>query len=171
VHAGGGRRSATTTGYKVAQKCIRCGRSSFKLVGCVLCVSCYNRQREATIWRNARNKAPVKAGSRLRWIHALIRVQPEVMHGSPYMGRTYRRPQHPGIPCPMQYGKDGTFWVEALMTGADEFNAYLRRILPNTEIIDMDIGPHLVELHSATLGPSWRLAGGEMDSRFPGPRR
>jgi hypothetical protein len=41
-------------------RCTRCGRSGFRLVGPArLCVSCWNRQREHSLGRNAKGKAPI----------------------------------------------------------------------------------------------------------------
>lgn len=40
--------------------CARCHRTDLRLIGGNVCVSCYNRQREVAVGRNAKGKPPVK---------------------------------------------------------------------------------------------------------------
>lgn len=48
--------------YGLPEKmCVRCGRTYQRLIHSLLCVSCYNRQRELTIGKNAKGKFPVNA--------------------------------------------------------------------------------------------------------------
>lgn len=54
----------------------------------------------------------------------------------------------PGLPSPVRYGDGGVFWIEATMTGAEEFGAYLGRVLPDAEILDLDVGPTFAEMHN-----------------------
>lgn len=41
--------------------CARCGRSDLRLIGVRICVSCYNRDRESRIGRNAKGSTPIHA--------------------------------------------------------------------------------------------------------------
>lgn len=55
-HAGAGEISGSPLyGSKI---CARCHRSGFRLVGGHICVSCWNREREYLIGRNAKGAAP-----------------------------------------------------------------------------------------------------------------
>lgn len=58
VHAG--EVAASMSPLKGTMTCSRCHRASGRLIGRMICVSCYNRQREVTIGRNAKGTAPVK---------------------------------------------------------------------------------------------------------------
>lgn len=58
VHAG--EVAASMSPLKGTLTCARCHRSSMRLIGGQVCVSCYNRQRETLCGRNAKGKAPVK---------------------------------------------------------------------------------------------------------------
>lgn len=58
AHAG--EDLATTSPLYGTLTCARCHRGAERLVGKTLCVSCYNRQREAIRGRNAKGTRPVK---------------------------------------------------------------------------------------------------------------
>lgn len=47
---------------KGSRICARCHRGAMRLIWGHICVSCYNREREAVIGRNAKGRAPVKIG-------------------------------------------------------------------------------------------------------------
>lgn len=57
-HAGVGEISASP--LRGMSVCARCHRSTTRLVFKHLCVSCYNREREYRVGRNARGAAPVR---------------------------------------------------------------------------------------------------------------
>ena len=61
VHAG--EVAASMSPLKGSLTCARCHRTAGRLIGKMVCVSCYNRAREAAIGRNGRGKPPVKLGS------------------------------------------------------------------------------------------------------------
>ena len=58
VHAG--EVAASMSPLKGTLTCARCHRTASRLIGAMVCVSCYNRAREVLIGRNAKGTAPVK---------------------------------------------------------------------------------------------------------------
>lgn len=58
VHAG--EVAASMSPLKGTLTCARCHRNASRLIGAMVCVSCYNRQREVLVGRNAKGTAPVK---------------------------------------------------------------------------------------------------------------
>lgn len=60
----GAERAGTTVPLAAAavddmrQRCARCGRNASRLIHKTHCVSCYNRQREARLGRNAKGTRP-----------------------------------------------------------------------------------------------------------------
>lgn len=62
------------------------------------------------------------------------------------------KPRRPGLPNPKEYGAGGVYWVSTIMTGVEEFEAYRLRMIPYAEILELDIGRPLAELHSTTEG-------------------
>lgn len=71
VHAG--EVSASMSPLKGSMTCARCHRVSERLIHKMMCVSCYNRQREALLGRNAKGTVPVKLGPlhrrSIRYLH------------------------------------------------------------------------------------------------------
>ena len=71
VHAG--EVAASMSPLKGTLTCARCHRTAGRLIGAMICVSCYNRQREVLIGKNAKGTAPVKLcalnARRLRYRH------------------------------------------------------------------------------------------------------
>lgn len=71
VHAG--EVAASMSPLKGSTMCARCHRTDGRLIGRMLCVSCYNRQREALLGRNAKGTAPIKIGQlekrSIRYLH------------------------------------------------------------------------------------------------------
>lgn len=56
VHAG--ETDASLSPLRGTKTCSRCGLGTTRLIGSWLCVSCYNREREYRLGRNARGKVP-----------------------------------------------------------------------------------------------------------------
>lgn len=57
VHAG--ETAASMSPFMGTTVCARCHRISMRLIGKMICVSCYNRQREWVIGKNAKGAKPV----------------------------------------------------------------------------------------------------------------
>lgn len=57
-HAGGEHKAEPM--IEARKVCSRCRRVSTRLIGGVICVSCYNRQRELDIGRNGKGLPPIK---------------------------------------------------------------------------------------------------------------
>lgn len=60
VHAG--EVAASMSPLKGSLTCSRCHRTATRLIGKMMCVSCYNRAREVALGRNAKGTIPVKLG-------------------------------------------------------------------------------------------------------------
>lgn len=60
-----------------ARLCIRCRGQASRLIGGELCPSCYNRQREWLIGRNAKGTRPTMAPLQPRRLHFLADGQPQ----------------------------------------------------------------------------------------------
>lgn len=58
VHAG--RGAVRYSKHYRAEVCVRCGRGGARIIGGRICVSCYNRQREMKVGKNARGNRPVE---------------------------------------------------------------------------------------------------------------
>lgn len=58
LHAG--EAGASMSPLKGTLTCARCHRTANRLIGKMVCVSCYNRSRELAMGRNAKGTAPVK---------------------------------------------------------------------------------------------------------------
>lgn len=71
VHAG--EVAASMSPLKGTLTCSRCHRPAVRLIGKTLCVSCYNRERERLVGRNAKGTQPVKLPPlerrRIRYMH------------------------------------------------------------------------------------------------------
>lgn len=71
VHAG--EVAASMSPLKGTLTCARCHRTAARLIRAMVCVSCYNRQREVLIGRNAKGTTPVKLQAleqrRARYLH------------------------------------------------------------------------------------------------------
>lgn len=60
VHAG--ETAASMSPFMGQCVCARCHRTATRLIGKHLCISCWNRQREWVIGKNAKGSKPVKLG-------------------------------------------------------------------------------------------------------------
>ncbi len=61
VHAG--ETAASLSPLRGSTICGRCHRGATRLIGGHLCISCYNREREAVLGENAKGKRPQKLSS------------------------------------------------------------------------------------------------------------
>lgn len=72
LHAGDG--DASMSPFKDTTICARCHRTDGRLIRGMICVSCYNREREQLLGRNAKGTAPVK-------LPPLHRIRLQFIHG------------------------------------------------------------------------------------------
>lgn len=130
--------------------CVRCGRSDLRLLSRCLCISCYNRLREAVKMRNSKGTIP-EIARRLHRAYAIV------AHPSPHSalqamaqrhdGHTYKFDTQNGLPAFSVLDK-GSLWLSVVTTGAEEAGAMVERLLPDGAIEDMEVGPPLSERRS-----------------------
>ncbi len=110
----------------------------------------------------------MKAGQSLRWVSAFVHVRPEAMRSSRYADDRNAPIRCPGLPLPVRYDNSGVFWIEATMTGVDEFNAYLGRVLPDAEVLEIEISPSFAEMHpNPSNSGEHHHAGHHLPTRLP----
>lgn len=137
--------------------CLRCGQNGRRLIGGVLCCSCFNRQREAILARNAKGSPPLSIMQRLCEAVALIKLdRADAAISALYRRRAvsshgwtagWKRERLPGLPRFEVLERDAA-WVSTYTTGLNEMTAILTRLLPEAEILDFEAGPSLAERHA-----------------------
>lgn len=75
----GNWKSSPFRGVEPARHCTRCSTGTFRLLGGMLCVSCYNRQRELRIGANAKGGPPRNAAARLHRAVCLVDLKGEIL--------------------------------------------------------------------------------------------
>lgn len=145
--------------------CIRCGKSGRRLVGRVLCVSCWNRARECLKGKNGKGAAPQKWPSLLRGAAAIVAIDdpaqvirglfgcqavgPEGSSFDELRRRSLRLRRDAGASLPRwQLLDHGHLWIEFITTGAPEIEALVGRLVPDGKVIAVEVGPSLAEQHS-----------------------
>jgi hypothetical protein len=124
----------------------------------VLCVSCFNRQREVLKGRNSKGKFPVQAGAKLRWAYAVIEMtdpatvlakMTERRRTSELWTAGLKTGYLPGLPSAVKL--DGShIWLSAIATDQDELRQMVSKLLPGAVIVDSEF--------SATFAERWRAA-------------
>lgn len=124
----------------------------------VICVSCFNRQREVVKGRNGKGLFPIQAGSILRWGYALIQLPDAAAAVSKVTERHRSKGELwtsglkanylPGLPRIELLG-DSELWFSAVVSGIEELNQIVSRMLPGAVIIDSEI--------SASFADKWQL--------------
>lgn len=66
-------------GVEPARRCTRCSNVTFRLLGGMICVSCYNRQRELRIGANAKGGPPRLAATQLHRAVCLVDFKGDVL--------------------------------------------------------------------------------------------
>ena len=141
--------------------CCRCGTASTRIIGGVFCVGCYNRARECIRQENRKGFFPWRTGDQLRQAVAAVRVK----NANASLGQTFapkpsligstwnsgiHRDHLPGTPwlswCDFEH-----VWMESVVTGADELDRIIERLLPGGEIVASDF--------SAPFSDQWTAAG------------
>lgn len=131
---------------------------TYRSIGGILCVSCYNRTREVLKGYNSKGKPPWTTAEKLREAWAIITVPDAqlaldaLFAKKPISGDTgfahgLRDNHAPGLPlfCVI-YPKH--LWIDAIVTGAEELQRIVERLLPGAEVADSEF--------SATFAERWR---------------
>jgi hypothetical protein len=143
------------------QPCCRCGQMpTFRLIGGIFCPGCYNRTREVLKGFNSKGKPPWQTGEKLREAWAIVAVPDAesaldiLFAKKPKSGDTgfshgLKIAHAPGLPlfCVI-YPQH--LWIDAIVTGADELQRIVDRLLPGAEIADSEF--------SATFAERWRFS-------------
>ena len=141
--------------------CCRCGIPARKIVGGTLCLSCYNRTRECELHKNRKGLHPWRTGDVLRKVVAAIQVgnanaalglafAPKRSTAGATWNSALCQDHKPGTPrlgwCDSEH-----VWLEAVVSGADELDRIVERLLPGGLIVAADFQP--------TFSDQWQAAG------------
>lgn len=85
------------------------------------------------------------AAEKLRWACALVRCE-ENLEACFYPDQTRRLLNLGGLPAIERMEKD-VYFVRAIATGVDELRDAIERVAPEAEILDIDAGETLLEIH------------------------
>jgi hypothetical protein len=144
-------------------RCCRCGPSGqSRIIGGTLCVSCYNRTREALNLSDGRGKIP-KFIETVRPGWAVVGEVPKPEGEDP--PRVFIRPLDAGLTVlaavPSLFRvSSGRFLLTALVEGMEELQRTIRRKLPGVSVLSAGIEPSLQEFHEVGIDPNeWLRAG------------
>ena len=136
--------------------CCRCGRTDQRLLAKTLCVSCFNRQRETIKGRNSKGDFPMHASAKLRWGFAIV-SHPSTATALAKMNERHRpkgaswssglKGQYlPGLPA-IEVLDEQNAWLAAVVTGREELEMIVARLLPNGVIEDAEFSATFAEQH------------------------
>ena len=127
----------------IARKCTRCGRAEHRLLAGVLCLSCYNRQRECIRGKNSKGQFPKLAAEKLRWGFAIVALDSDLLL-SFYPGQPGRSKDAGGLPAIEPLG-GGNYFMSAVVLDADDLRRMVVYAAPEAEILDIDTGATFME--------------------------
>ena len=140
--------------------CCRCGRTEQRLISASLCVSCANRSWEVLKGKNSKGKPPMATGAKLRESFAIVLVSNsgdalEKCFAKIYSGSLalYRRgiEQHHRPGTPLLSALDSRHvWISAVVTGPEELQRVVERLLPGALITDSEFSASFVERWRST---------------------
>lgn len=137
-------------GDLIAARCLRCGSGAHRLLAQSVCVSCYNRQRECLLGKNAKGTFPARSAARLRWVTAIVTTDGDLDAAFyPVISHSCRKGSG-GLPA-VELIDSGHAMVRAIATGADELAAMLARVDTSAEIVEIDVGKTFLEMRM-TIG-------------------
>jgi hypothetical protein len=133
---------------------------TYRLIGGIFCPGCYNRTREVLKGFNSKGKFPWQTADKLREAWAIITV-PDAQSAidtlfskKPISGDTgfahgLRDNHAPGLPmfCVI-YPQH--LWIDAILTGAEELQRIVERLLPGAVIADSEFSASFAERWRAT---------------------
>lgn len=139
-------------------RCCRCGPSGqSRIIGRTLCVSCYNRTKEALLQRDARGNVPVGLMVSLRPAWAIVGEVPQPEDDD--APRTIVRPLKSSrvvlaaIPGFYQLAPR-RIMMTALVESPEELQRVIRRRLPGVTVQASGTEPTLLEFHETAIDPN-----------------
>ncbi|GLT20907.1 hypothetical protein GCM10007933_03590 [Zoogloea oryzae] len=139
-------------------RCCRCGPSGqSRIIGRTLCVSCYNRTKEALLQRDGRGKVPVGIMEGLRPAWAIVGEVPQPEDDD--APRTIVRPLQlsravlaaiPGF----YHLAPGRIMMTALVESPEELQRVIRRRFPGVAVQASGVEPTLLEFHETGIDPN-----------------
>ncbi len=155
-HAGedGGPEPEADRGWR----CCRCGPSGqSRIIGRTLCVSCYNRTKEALLLRDGRGKVPVGIMSGLRPGWALVGEMPQPENDdeprTTVLSLATGRAVLAAVPGFYRVAP-GRIMMTALVEGEDELQRVIRRRLQGVAVQAHGVEPTLLEFHETGIDPN-----------------
>lgn len=146
--------------------CLRCGSTEQRLIGRVVCVSCFNRQRELERGANAKGCFPLNVGRRLRFGYAIVRLEGAdavLKHlykkstTSTAGWRSGLRAEHlPGLPKFEQLERDALFF-STIVTGREELERTVARLTPGATVEEFEVSETFTEKHLRTTDTNIRI--------------
>lgn len=159
IHSGKPSSTVQPTPPNSRQPCCRCGqRPTYRLIGGTFCPGCYNRSREVLKGRNGKGKLPWMTAEKLREACAIIAVpdaksaldelfSKRAVSSNTGFASSLKIEHMPGLPmfCVI-YPQH--LWIDAIVTGLDELQRIVERLLPGAVIADSEF--------SASFADRWR---------------
>ena len=120
--------------------CTRCGRQDVRRqVGAVLCVPCYNREKEVLRGRNAKGAYP-------RHIAAHLHRCEATLSGDDLLEKFYTPAQRNRDSLPkLDQIAPGRYSLTSIVTDADELARLIARRVPSATLLEAHIGPSFLE--------------------------
>ena len=120
--------------------CVRCGKQDVRRqIGAVLCMSCYNREREVLRGRNAKGAYP-------RHIAAHLHRCEATLAGDDLLEKFQLPGQHSQTASPhLTQIAPGQYSLDAIVVDDQELDRLLARRLPGAHILEAHIGPSFLE--------------------------
>lgn len=156
IHSGKAPSTIQAAPPNSRQPCCRCREApTYRSIGGILCPSCYNRNREILRGYNSKGKPPWQTAAKLREASAIIAV-PEAkaaldnlyskkpLPGDTGVAHGLRAEHMPGLPlfCVI-YPQH--LWADAVVTGAEELQRIVERLLPGAVIADFELSISFAE--------------------------
>ena len=130
-------------------------------------MSCFNRQRETIKGRNSKGDFPMHASAKLRWGFAIV-SHPSTATALAKMNERNRtkgaswssglKGQYlPGLPA-IEVLDEQHAWVAAVVTGREELEAIIARLLPGGRIEDAELEATFAEKHFSVNDTNIRMS-------------
>jgi hypothetical protein len=161
IHSGNPPATVQTVPPNSRQPCCRCSQMpTYRLIGGIFCPGCYNRTREVLKGFNSKGKFPWQTADKLRDAWAIITVpdaqsalaalfSKKTISGDTGFAHGLKIEHAPGLPL-FRVIYPQHLWIEAVVTGAEELQRIVERLLPRAVIADSEF--------SASFAKRWRSA-------------